>query len=185
MKKDKGSSYWQQTKSELVYGSTYFSIHRDQCLLPDGRTMPRYYVVDFPDWVQVVALNEKQELILVHQYRYPGDGWFIEFPGGSTHPDRQEDPRLAAERELLEETGYQSQNWIYIGAHYPNPALMRNRCHVYLAKDCRQVAAQNLDPYEEIETILLSRQALEKEIKDSGKIHSLMLATYEMVKSHL
>jgi len=181
----KTKSFWKKIKSTLAYGSKYFSIHIDECLLPDGRTMPRYYVVDFPDWVQVVAFDNNQNLILVDQYRYPGEGWFIEFPGGSTLPDRSEDPLLAAKRELLEETGYTSRDWAYLGSHYPNPALMRNRCHVYLATNCLKTSDLQLDAFEVLEVKLMTVTELQMQLKASQKVHSLMLATLELYKNHV
>lgn len=147
--------------------------------------VPQYYIIDFPDWVQVVALDAMNQLILVDQYRYPGEGWFLEFPGGSTHPDRKEDPLVAAQRELKEETGYASDDWFYVGYHYPNPALMKNKCHVFLARQCRFVGPQQLDPFEVLEVKKMGLNDFDKEIKNSIRCHSLMLATYLLAQDHL
>lgn len=145
--------------------------------------MPRYFVMDFPDWVQVVALDEEENFIMVQQYRYPGEGYFLEFPGGSTHPSRQENALDAAKRELREETGYESEDWDYVGSHYPNPALMGNKCIVYLARNCKKKNDPHLDPYEVLDVELQSKEEMCKNMIEGDKLHSLMLATYQLLLS--
>lgn len=177
---------WKKIKSETLYHSHYFDLKVDECLTASGKTVPKYFTIDFPDWVQVVAQDEQKNLILVDQYRYPGQGSFLEFPGGSTHSTRDEDPLLAAKRELLEETGHESNEWIYLGPHFPNPALQPNRTHAFLAKNCKKVAELNLDPYEELEVIKLSLDEFVKRSRDpKAAHHSLMLATLFLALPHL
>ncbi len=148
-----------------------------------GKIVPRYFVIDFPDWVQIIAFDENDQTILVRQYRYPGAGEFLEFPGGSTKPTRDEDPLEAAKRELREETGYVSNEWVYVGHHYPNPALMGNKCHVYLARNCVKKYELELDPFEVLQVELVSKSDLQSKIGAADKPHSLMLATYQLLVS--
>jgi 8-oxo-dGTP pyrophosphatase MutT (NUDIX family) len=169
---------WRQISTQEVFSNRYFRLRIDECELGNGKIMPKYFILDFPDWVQVVALNKRNELILVEQYRYPGEGWFLEFPGGSTHPNRNEEPLLAAQRELREETGYTSTTWQSLGHHYPNPALLNNKCHVFLALECEKTHDLELDPFEVLEVRELQKEKFENEFLKSNKIHSLMLATY-------
>ncbi len=176
---------WRQKTTREIYSNRYFQLRVDECELGNGKVMPHYFVIDFPDWVQVVARKPDGQLIVVDQYRYPGEGWFLEFPGGSTQPTRDEDPKLAAQRELLEETGYESQDWHYLGAHYPNPALLNNRCHVFVAENCKKVAEQKLDAYEVLEVKEMELSEFERIFYSSDKKHSLMLATLEMYKEYL
>lgn len=144
--------------------------------------MPNYYVVNFLDWVQVLALDKYENVILVDQYRYPGQGNFLELPGGTTNTI-EEDPLTAAKRELLEETGYESENWVQVGSHYPNPALQTNLCHIFVAKNCVKTSELNLDPFEEIEVRKMPLAEFEKALVESPKKHALMLASMYLVKA--
>lgn len=175
---------WKQKSSKEIYKNRYFQLRVDECEMADGKIMPHYFVIDFPDWVQVVAVTKDNRFIVVDQYRYPGQGWFLEFPGGSTHPSRDENPQLAAQRELAEETGFTSDKWTYLGHHYPNPALLNNRCHVYLAEDCEKTRDQNLDAYEILEVKFMNSNEFQSEIIKSDRRHSLMLATYQLYLDH-
>lgn len=145
---------WKVLKSQEVYRTGFFKLRVEECELPDRRVMPRYYVMDFPDWVNVVPVTEDGQLVLVEQYRHGAGEVFLEIPGGSSHGPT-EDPMLAGQRELLEETGYQSGRWIYCGFHYPNPAMQSNKMHTYLALNCVKVAEPSLDPYEDLHVKLL------------------------------
>ncbi len=176
---------WRRKNSKEIYANRYFHLRVDECELGDGRVMPHYFVLDFPDWVHVVALNKSGQLIVVHQYRYPGEGWFFEFPGGSTHPDRKEQPLAAAKRELLEETGFSSDEWSDLGFYFPNPALMSNRCHVFLAQNCVRTAATSLDPYEVLEVQELPVVEFEAQFFKSNKLHGMMLGTYQMYQNFI
>lgn len=177
---------WIQKKTEKLFKSKYFDLRVDECETTSGKTVPRYFIIDFPDWVQVVALDEEKNLILVDQYRYPGQGKFVEFPGGSTHSSRDEEPLLAVKRELLEETGYESDEWIYLGPHFPNPALQSNRTHAFLAKNCRKVAELNLDPFEELEVVKMPvNDFIKRSRSATTPQHSLMLATLFLALPYL
>ena len=177
--------HWKKLESENIFSNRYFHLRIDKCEMPDGRVVPKYFVVDFPNWVQTVALTKEGKLVIVDQYRYAADGWYLEFPGGSTHPDRKEDPLLAAKRELKEETGYESEKWEYLGCHDPNPALLNNRCHIYLARDCEKTSEPELDPFEEIDVKLMTPTEFREALLDSKRIHSLMLASLELARPHL
>lgn len=176
---------WRRLKSEKIFDSKFFNLSVDQCETADGRIVPRYYVVDFPAWVQAVALTKSGELILVDQYRYPGAHSFLEFPGGSTEPHRQEDPLVAAKRELVEETGYTSNDWIELGAHYANPALQTNRIFTFLARNCEKTSEPNLDPFEELTVKLMKPEAFIQHCREKGAHHSLMLASLFLALPYL
>ncbi len=106
------------------------------------------------DTVNVVALTKQRDLILVEQYRFGIDDSLIELPAGII--EGPEPPMESAKRELLEETGYQSEKWIQIGSSYINPAYVDNRCYHFLALDC-ETTVQTLqqDELEDLEVHLI------------------------------
>ena len=112
-----------------------------------------FYVLEAPDWINVVALTEDGEIVLVEQYRHGTRHNTLEIPGGMVDPE-DESPLAAARRELLEETGYASEMWEEIGVVEPNPAILSNRCFTYLATGARRIADPTPDGHEEIRVVL-------------------------------
>lgn len=169
-------SHWKVLKSTELMKARVFKLREDKCQLPDGRVMPSYYVMEFPDWVNVIPITADKKMVMIEQYRHAGGEVFLEIPGGSTHGEG-EDPLEAAKRELLEETGYESSEWIYVGSHNPNPALQNNRMQTYLALNCRKVAEPSLDPFEDLTVKLMPvSEALER--WRNGEIqHSIIAAS--------
>jgi 8-oxo-dGTP pyrophosphatase MutT (NUDIX family) len=90
-------------------------------------------VLELPDWVDVIALTPDDHVVLVDQYRHGVRKVRTEFPAGTV--DDSEAPLLAAQRELLEETGYASVCWHLIGTAAVYPAAQSNRIHCFLALD--------------------------------------------------
>lgn len=121
----------------------------------DGSLYPAY-ILECNDWVNVVSTTADGQLIMVRQLRFGTWTEELEVPGGIL--DRGEDPAQAAERELLEETGYRCGSLTRLGVVRPNPAVQNNRLHVFWAQDCRQVAEQQLDAFESIQVQLLPQE---------------------------
>lgn len=166
---------WKTLESKSIFKAGFVSFNVEKCELPDGRIMPSYYVLDFPDWVNVFPVTKDGEVILVRQHRQAVKDVHLEIPGGGTA--RGESPESAAVRELLEETGYQPGEMLKVFEHQPNPALQSNTMHTYLALDCELIASQSLDPYEDIEVVLEPLTQVER-LLDEGKIsHTIVVAS--------
>lgn len=175
---------WKILESEEILKLGVFRISKQKCEMPDGRIMPRYFVVDFSDWVHVVSITADGDMVLVDQYRHATKGKYLELPGGSTEPQSGESVAAAALRELEEETGY-SGDMQLIGAFAPNPALQSNQVHVYLSTDSKKVKPQNLDPYEDLEVKLMPIKDV-YQLAEQGKMgHGLMLASLMVAKNKL
>ena len=169
---------WEVLSSDELYSHPYFRFRKDRCALPDERIMPAYYVMEFVDWVNVVALTDDGKIVLVNQYRHAAKRRFYEFPGGTLDPDNKtETPEQAATRELVEETGYAANRLSYLGLHYPNPGLQDNRMHVYLGTGCCKVSEPKLDTYEDLEVEVVDVQDFLQCIEQGRPMHSLMMAS--------
>jgi 8-oxo-dGTP pyrophosphatase MutT (NUDIX family) len=136
-------------------------------------------VLESTDWVNVVALTSDDRLIVVRQFRFGTEEVTTEVPGGLIDPG--EGHAESARRELLEETGYASEHWTYLGSVDPNPAVQTNRMHHYLAKDCRLQAEQELDPGEDIEVATLSEEELRAAISSGEIRHALVLTALHRI----
>ncbi|MCB0414026.1 MAG: NUDIX hydrolase [Bdellovibrionales bacterium] len=182
---DEKKNHWKVIESETMYKYGYFSIRKDKCELPDGRVMPSYLTIEFGPWVHAVAVTDDGNMILVDQYRHSAKDSFLEIPGGAADKEELDDPKSAAQRELLEETGYQGDELIFLGSHYPNPALQSNQIYTYLSLNCKKVSNPKLDPYEDLSLVLMPVQEI-YDLLDSGKLrHSLMIPSLVLARPHL
>jgi len=144
---------WTTLKSKQIVKDKWISLRGDTCKMPNGKIIEPYYVLEYPTWVNVVALTKEREVILVRQYRHGLQKTIIETPGGSMEPN-DKSPFEAIKRELLEETGYSSNNIIETCRISANPANHNNLTYCYIALDSYLVTAPRLDDTEQIEVTL-------------------------------
>jgi ADP-ribose pyrophosphatase len=128
---------WQLLDSTYSFRDRWLSVRSDTVRLPGGKTMSPYHVVEVADWVNVVAISEAGNVILVEQYRHAVKRVLLEIPAG--HVDPKEDRTAAARRELLEETGYGGGAWHALGALHPVASRFANQVHSYLALGVRKI----------------------------------------------
>ncbi len=121
-----------------VYTGRILTVRNDEALLPDGKPCRRELVVH-PGAVAVAALNEKQELALIRQFRYPFAAELLEIPAGKLEPG--EDPLEAGKRELREEAGVIAGRYYPLGAFYPTPGYCDEVIHLFLAYDLQKTEA--------------------------------------------
>ncbi len=176
---------WKSLESNVPYESGLFKLRIDKCELPDGRVMPRYYIFEFPDWTNILPLTPDGKVIMVEQYRHATGDIHLEIPGGSLSPNLKEDPQEAAERELLEETGYKGKRVELIGTHQPNPAIQNNRMHTYIAYDCEKISDVKFDPFEDLRTVYISKDELINKIMTGEIHHTIVVASVLMALKHL
>jgi ADP-ribose pyrophosphatase len=95
---------WKVLDSEYLIERPWLTARRDKVELPDGRVIDEYYVLEYPDWVNVIAITKDGKFVMETQYRHALGVNSIELPCGVM--EEGETPMEAAKRELLEETGY-------------------------------------------------------------------------------
>lgn len=137
---------WQKIASKYLVREKWATLRVDEVKLPDGLIKDDYYVLEYPNWVNAIALTEAGKIIMVRQYRHAADIVSLEVPGGVI--DGDEAPEFAIKRELLEETGYSFKTCKLIAELYPNPATANNITFTYLLTGGVKTHEQHLDEHE-------------------------------------
>jgi len=140
---------WKVLSSRRLIDDRWMSLRADRCEGPRGVVLDPYYVQQPPDWVQVVAFDPDDRVLILRQYRHGAGVISTELPCGTLEPGER--PIDGMRRELLEETGCVASSLVLAGSLSPNPARYTNRVHTFVATGTLQVQAQHLDPTEEAE----------------------------------
>lgn len=162
---------WKLLSSEYLYKDGWFTARHDRCEMPSGKIVDPYYVLEYPNWVNAVALTGSGDIILIRQYRHALGQTILEIPGGCM--ETGEEPAQSMRRELLEETGYAFDTLEPMGDISPNPSTNSNLTYMFLATGGRKVQDQHLDPHEEIEILTYSPRAVMKLLEENRIMQSL------------
>jgi 8-oxo-dGTP pyrophosphatase MutT (NUDIX family) len=172
---------WKLRTERLLQDTRVFRLwERVFVSLRTARAHP-FFVIDAPDWVNVVALTPADEVVLVRQYRVGTRRTTLEIPGGMI--DAGESPQVAAERELVEESGFRAARWIDLGVIAPNPAILSNRCHTFLAEGC-VAGASSPDDGEELEVETRPLAEIPALLADGTIDHALVAVAFQKLDLH-
>jgi len=168
---------WRVTASRHIHKDRWISVRADDCVTDEGAVIAPYYVLEYPDWVEVVALDADNNVLLVRQYRHALGDISTELPAGGMDAG-ETDPVAAARRELLEEAGC-AGTLTLVGGTRPNAGTHTNRTHIILARDVVKVAEPQDEPSERIESVWVPlaeaiRMALAGEITVGMQAASLL-----------
>ena len=171
---------WKTNNSETLVDTRWVKVRRDSVALPNGQHIDDFYAITINDAAAIVAIDEDGNIILKREYRYCYGRDLIEVPAG-TFEQGETDGLAVAKRELLEETGYVSDDWQYIGATVESSAKLTNYMHIYFANHCRKISGQHLDATEELEVLVMPlKQAVEmvmnNEICCNSSAHGILWA---------
>ena len=123
---------WETISSEYLFRRPWLTVRHDKVRLPDGRINPEFYVLEYPDWVNIIAITENGEFVMERQYRHGLDKTCYEIAAGVV--ENGETPLEAARRELEEETGYGGGDWKELMLISGNPSTTSNLTHCFLAE---------------------------------------------------
>ncbi|MBQ8168580.1 NUDIX hydrolase [bacterium] len=152
--------------SEYVYKSRIIDVRFDNIEISTGEKSSRI-VVEHPGGVVIVAHKTPETILMVKQFRYPIKETVLELPAGKL--EKGEDPFLAAQRELEEETGYKSNNWQSLGYINTTPGFCNEKLYLYFAKDLEFVG-EHPDDGEIIQCFECKTDEIFEKIK-SGEIN--------------
>jgi ADP-ribose pyrophosphatase YjhB (NUDIX family) len=167
---------WKVLESRQVIKDKLLSLRADKCQLPNGRILEPCYVMEYPAWVNVVALTKNKEVVLVKQFRHGIQKTLLELPGGTTDPEDLS-PMAAIKRELLEETGFTGETFIETGRLCPNPATHNNFLHCFLAMNVEQVDKPRLDDTEQMDVVLMPLENVIEIASSGGLLQALHVSS--------
>ncbi|MEZ4484558.1 MAG: NUDIX hydrolase [Syntrophotaleaceae bacterium] len=170
---------WKLLRSEAGEELPIFNVRYDWMENPRNGATLKAVVLDVPDWVTISAVTPDERIVVVRQYRFGVAGFTAELPAGLVNPG--EPHRDAAVRELREETGYTSDDWVYLGWVQPNPAYQNNRLHQWLARDARLTSPQELDDGEDVEVSVLTTDQVRREVAEGRFRNSLALLSLSRI----
>jgi 8-oxo-dGTP pyrophosphatase MutT (NUDIX family) len=166
---------WKVLSSEYVSRKFWYTVRREELQLPNGTVISEYWINEYRPWVNVVAVTDNDEVLMVRQYR-PGLGTVhFEIPAGTTDAE-DTDIEVAGRRELLEETGYGGGRWSPLMTLSANPALQNNLTYTYLAEGVTQLGAAAPEASEEITVHLTPVAEVEALIENGGFVQALHAA---------
>ena len=142
--------------------------------MPSGKQIPTWYVMEFPDWINVIAITKDGKMVMEDQYRHALGETHYELVAGVVDPG--ETPLEAAKRELSEETGYEGGEWKLFMTLSPNPTNHNNLSYTFLARGVEKVREQHQEPTEDIHVDIMEPEQVLEMLRDGEIIQALHAA---------
>lgn len=168
---------WEPRGKRRLLETVIFGVEAHRLVHPRTGREHEFFIVDAPDWCNIVPLTREGEVVMVRQRRHGIGQETLELPGGMVDPT-DASPLEAARRELLEETGYRATTVEPIGVIAPNPAMMTNRCWSFLARDVEPCAAPELDGGEDIDVVRVPYAEVPALVARGEIAHSLVVVAF-------
>jgi ADP-ribose pyrophosphatase len=173
---------WEVLSTRTIYSAPpWVTLSLQQVCLPDGRVILDYHRLQLPEYCVVFAETIEGRVIVERQYKHGVGAVTLMLPAGLIEPG--EAPLKAAQRELLEETGYQAADWQLLGSFVPNSNYGCGKAHLYLARQARRIAEPDAGDLEEMEILLLARDELFAAVR-GGQIHATSVVAAIALATH-
>jgi ADP-ribose pyrophosphatase len=166
---------WSTLASETELECRIFSIerHRRSSHHREGD----FYVLTADAWCNIIPITAEGDVVMVEQFRHGTKSVTLEVPGGIVDPE-DESTLAAARREMLEECGYDAARIEALGFVHPNPAILDNECHSFVAYDAWPASTQRPDDLEELRIRHIPLSAIPAMILDGTISHALVVSAF-------
>ncbi len=162
---------WKTLGSESILSALpWLEVFREQVELPSGRVLNDFYRIVLPVFAMVVPVTPEGKIVMVRGYKHGLGRINLSPPAGLLEPG--EAPLAAAQRELLEETGYASDDWSSLGTFVADANRQCGTMHLFVARDVHSRRPPDDDELEELHLDLLSPEQLVRALRD-GEIGNL------------
>jgi 8-oxo-dGTP pyrophosphatase MutT (NUDIX family) len=168
---------WEIIDRQVAYSCPIFKIQKKRVCSPRTGRILEVQAIQTPAWVMVLALTPQQEVVMVRQYRHGIEKICLELPGGLLDPG-DASAEITAQRELLEETGYQAVAIKQIGRCHPQPAVLSNECFFFIGYEAVPAKAQTMDAGEDVEIVTVPLATIPEKIQQRQITHGMVMLAF-------
>lgn len=166
---------WKVLSSKYIaQNGQWLQLRQEVVELPNGQVIPTWYINDFPDWINVIAITKDGHFVMESQYRHGIGETHYELCAGVV--EEGEDPMDTAKRELWEETGYTGGEWQPFMRLSPNPTNHSNWSHTFLAIGVEKNDTAHQEKTEDIQTHLMTREEVFELLQNNEIVQALHAA---------
>ena len=170
---------WKTVSSDVAYHTPIFDLHRRRSK-HTRRGERDFFILDAPNWVNIIPLAKNGDVVMIRQWRHGISEFTLEVPGGMVDAE-DPSPMHAARREMIEETGFDSNAIVELGKVHPNPAIQGNICFSFLAENVRQVERVVSVGDEETEVVMVPMREISGLIASGKVMHALTIAAFSFL----
>ncbi len=175
---------WNKKSTRVLQATPVFQLRTDVLVSPRTGKELNAFVLESRSWLNIVPVTSGNQVVMVKQYRFGLEDFTLEVPGGLADVE-DESFASGARRELVEETGYDSDEIIPLGSVHPNPAILNNSLHIFAATNVKKVKEQELDDGEDIDVELIAYDDVPELVRNGIISHALVLNAFYLYDLHL